>query len=194
MSKKIMIVCGSPRGKGNTISLAIWAAEAARAEGATVEIVDAASLDYKTNGCLACMGCQASERYACVVADEATDIIERIPDFDVLVLASPVFFMGLSAQIKLLLDRMFSLFKFDGDTFHTAPGFDKIEMAHIVVAGGDASGGLQLVDQNVQAIAGFLGKKSTGLLVHTAPQDPDEIADDADLRARAEAFGRQLAR
>ena len=51
MSKKIMIICGSPRKKGNTMTLVNWVKSGAEEAGAKVELVDAAHLKYKTNGC-----------------------------------------------------------------------------------------------------------------------------------------------
>ena len=141
MAKKIMIVTGSPRSNGNTNTLAGWIAEAARGEGAEVEVVNAASLDYKVNGCIACMGCQALPEYECVVHDAAVPILARMPKADVLVFATPVYFFGISAQLKLLMDRMFSLVKLKPEENKLEHAMGGKTLALVASGGGDVGSG-----------------------------------------------------
>jgi len=54
MSKKILILCGSPKKDGNTAALVDWFSEGARLKGADVEIVRTAFLKYKSPGCTSC--------------------------------------------------------------------------------------------------------------------------------------------
>jgi multimeric flavodoxin WrbA len=195
LSKKVMILNGSPKERGNTMTLVGWVAEAAREAGAHVEIVDTARLACKVPGCMACMGCRASGEYRCVVDDEAGDVIARIPSQDVVVLATPVYFMGFSAQIKRVVDRMFSLFKYDEEKRRTfAPGLTETSFALIATAGGGEDDGLDLVLRNAQAIAEFAGQGVRSLLVPFADSEHGVVADNAELRERAEDFGRDLAR
>jgi len=119
--KKMMILCGSPREKGNTVTVVRWVAAAAREGGADVEIVVADKLTYKAYGCTGCMSCQNSDTFRCVIGDDASEVIARIPEQDVLVFATPVYFMGFSAQLKLVIDRMFSLFKIHPESIDYAP-------------------------------------------------------------------------
>lgn len=192
MSKKMMIVTGSPRKGGNTAKLASWVAEGAKEAGAEVEIIDAAHLKYKTNGCTACMGCQQSEEFKCIIKDEASDIIARIPEQNVLILASPVYFMGFSAQIKLFLDRMFSLFKISSADNEYKHCLQNTDMALIAVAGGDEGSGLNLIKANMDAIAGFMGKKAECFTLPFAPEDPGELDSNLELKDKAYAFGAEL--
>lgn len=192
MSKKIMIVCGSPRKHGNTNRVVGWAADAARQAGAQVEIVDAARLDYKTNGCTACMSCQKSEDYGCVIDDEAKPIIARMPEADALVLATPIYWMGPSAQLKLLLDRMFSLFKLA--TFPPRCGLkDDVALAVIATGGGSMEEGLSLVENTFKATADYFKMPFESLLLPQAPQNPEDIESNADLKEQAAALGKKLA-
>ena len=146
MGKKILIVTGSPRKQGNTNTIAGWVADAAREAGAEVRLVNAATLKYKTGGCMACMGCQESEEYRCVIKDEASDIIASIPEYDVLVLASPVYFFSVTAQIKPFIDRMYCLTKFSDTSIQTA--LDHTEFGLIADGAGDMGSGLDLVEKN----------------------------------------------
>ncbi|MDD5132796.1 MAG: flavodoxin family protein, partial [bacterium] len=121
MPNKILVISGSPVKNGNTAILIDWFAAGARAKGAQVEIIKAAFLKYKTNGCLSCRRCQKIAAYECVVNDDAKLVLAKMNDADVIVMATPLYFYGPSAQLKLVMDRMFSLFKWDNknDTMTT---------------------------------------------------------------------------
>ncbi len=191
--KKILFLCGSPRAKGNTATVVNWAAEGARQAGATVEVADASRLNYAVKGCVACMRCQNSPHFGCTIDDDASRLLLRVPEQDVFVLATPVYFMGFSAQLKLVIDRMFSLIKIKMAENRIEHALSRTDLALIATAGGDEGSGLHLVKQNLEQIAGFLGKTPRILSVPLAPQDSADTAARTDLRDRALAFGRQLA-
>ena len=191
MSKKIMLLCGSPRKRGNTNRVAAWVAQAAREQGADVEIVDAASLNYKSLGCTACMKCQKLEEFRCVIDDEATPILARMPEADAVVLATPVYFHGPTAQLKLLIDRMYSLVKFTGPAPVTA--FKNTAFALIATGGGPMDDGLASLEQAFGSIAASLQFPFESLLVPLAPANPEDIEGNAELKEKAAALGRKLA-
>lgn len=192
MAKKVLVLTGSPRKKGNTNTMAQWFVEGAKEAGATVDLVDVAQLKGKFNGCISCMGCQKSEKYECAVEDEIKPVLARIPDMDVVVFATPVYFFGSSAQIKLLVDRMYSLIKFDPAKGGYNHNLGKVRFALIATAGGDINPGLSLVEQTFKTIAGFVGKEMDSLLVPFASPYSDDLKQDASLREKATAFGREL--
>jgi multimeric flavodoxin WrbA len=195
VGKKILILNGSPNENGRTMTLVRWVADAAREAGAHVEIVDTARLECKVPGCIACMGCRESDEYRCVFDDDARDVIARIPSQDVVAFATPVYFMGFPAQIKRVIDRMFSLFKYDDDRGRTyAPGLRETAFALIATAGGDEDDGLGLVLENAEAIASFMGSGLRRLLVPNARSERGVNAGNAELKERARDFGRDLAR
>lgn len=94
---------GSPRKKGNTDTfLSAFLDKAARA-GAAVKSIQAA-----TAGIVPCKGCGYCEKKGtCVIADDpmAREIFGLIRQADLVVAASPVYFYGISAQLKVLIDR-----------------------------------------------------------------------------------------
>lgn len=194
MSKKIMILCSSPRKDGNTNTVAAWVAQAATEAGAQVETVDVAHLNHKVNGCVACMGCQKSEEYECVVKDDAQPILARIPDFDTLVFATPIYFAGMNAQLKLIADRMFSLVKFNmetGEIRHKRPGQS---LALIATAGGGMDdSGLRFTDDTCKGVAEFQDAQYASLLVPSAPFETGKMAENAEIKTKAISFGKQLA-
>ena len=113
MVKSVLILSGSPKKDGNTAILVDWFAEGARSKGAEVEIVHIGAPRFKASGCMACRACQSSKKYECVIPDDATPLLARMPDKDVIVMASPLYFYGASAQLKAVFDRFFSLYKWD---------------------------------------------------------------------------------
>lgn len=193
MAKKIMIICGSARKNGNTWTAANWAATGAREDGAEVEVVDASQLTIKKSGCLHCLGCQKSEEYRCVVGDDASSVVARMLEQDVVVFATPVYFGGFSSQIKQVIDRMYCLIKVLGGDYSVAPELKDVSLALIATAGGDENYGLSMVSSHMKGIAAGLGKGTVELLIPFSPAESGEMAVNTDVKLKAEAFGRDLA-
>ena len=101
MSKKILILSGSPRKGGNSDYLCDRFAQGARDAGHDVEkiFVSAKKIGY----CRACYACR--ETHKCIIRDDMPEILDKMIDADILVLASPVYFYSINAQIKTVLDR-----------------------------------------------------------------------------------------
>jgi multimeric flavodoxin WrbA len=97
----VLGIYGSPRKGGNTDQLLDKVLEGARSSGALIKKVYAR--DIKACGCLECGGCDKTG--ACVVKDGMQDIYPLMEEADAVVLASPVFFYGLTAQVKVVVDR-----------------------------------------------------------------------------------------
>lgn len=115
MVKNILIINGSPKRDGNTAALVEWFADGARSEDAQVEIVQAASLKLKAAGCTSCRACQTIKEYRCVIDDDAAPVLAKMVGADAIVMASPLYFFAASAQLKAVVDRMFSLYKWDNE-------------------------------------------------------------------------------
>ena len=109
---KILIISGSPRKGGNTELLAEAFAKGA-AKHHQVETVSVR--DYLVNPCLGCNACFRSEANTCAQKDDMTIIYEKMSQADMLVIASPVYFYGISAQMKAVIDRFHNPIR---DTFH----------------------------------------------------------------------------
>ena len=100
---KILGINGSPRGsKSQTLILVKAVLEGAKASGADVELVDVCKLriDY----CNACDVCYAKGK--CIHEDDFEGLYRKMLDSDGLILASPVYFRSVTAQLKTLIDRM----------------------------------------------------------------------------------------
>ena len=103
MSKmNILILSGSPRKGGNT-DLLVEAFVEGTSEQHHVEIVSVR--DYKVSPCLGCNACSMSKDNTCAQKDDMPLIYEKMAHANMLVIASPLYFYGLSAQLKAVIDR-----------------------------------------------------------------------------------------
>lgn len=102
MAKKVLILSASPRKGGNTDTLCDRFAEGAREAGNEVEKLRLG--DFRIGYCTGC-GCCSELGKPCPQRDDAAQLLERMIAADVLVLATPVYFYTMSAQLKTLIDR-----------------------------------------------------------------------------------------
>ena len=108
----ILILSGSPRKGGNT-ELLVEAFVKGASQKHHVEVVSVH--DYKVNPCMGCNACFKSESNACIQKDDMSLIYDKMAVADMLVIASPVYFYGLSAQLKAVIDRFHNPVR---DTYH----------------------------------------------------------------------------
>ncbi|MBO4312543.1 MAG: flavodoxin family protein [Desulfovibrionaceae bacterium] len=100
---RILVLAGSPRVNGNTDRLV-----ASFAEGAGKNhVVEIASVhDYAVSPCIGCNSCFSREGNECFQHDDMSVIYAKLREADTLIIASPVYFYGLSAQLKAVIDRL----------------------------------------------------------------------------------------
>lgn len=106
---KIVGIMGSPRKQGNTAFLLNKVMEGAKAAGAETVVFQPNQMNIR--GCQACELCKTKGR--CVIIDDMQEIYRAIDEADVVVLASPVYMWGMSAQLKLVVDRLYAYFNAD---------------------------------------------------------------------------------
>lgn len=105
MSKKIVVITGSPRKSGNSFAMTDAFIKAAEAKGHTVTRFDAAMKNV--GGCHACETCFKTGK-ACSFDDDFNTIAPAILEADVVVYSTPVYWYSIPAQIKGLMDRIYS--------------------------------------------------------------------------------------
>ena len=166
MPKKILIISGSPKKNGNTAALISWFAKGAKSKGADVSIVHAAFLKFKTNVCTGCRKCQALKEYKCVINDGATKVLAGMQGADVIVMATPLHYYSVSAQLKQIIDRMFCLYKWDNnvDTFESPLNGKKL----VLLASAYEDIGLDALEKPFKLTADYTGMKFRSLLVPDA--------------------------
>lgn len=101
MSKKVLILSGSPRKYGNSDMLCEQFAKGASENGSPVEKIYVQ--DLKIGGCRACYACRNS--HVCVQKDDMESLLGKMIEADVIVLATPVYFYSMDGQMKTMIDR-----------------------------------------------------------------------------------------
>jgi multimeric flavodoxin WrbA len=101
MEIKVLGISGSPHRHGNTETLLDRFLEGAHASGGSVEKVVLKTLQYSP-----CRGCNACHKTGeCIVHDDAVILYEKILGSDCLAVASPIYTMGITAELKGFIDR-----------------------------------------------------------------------------------------
>ena len=105
MSKKIVVITGSPRKNGNSFAMTDAFIKASEEKGYTVTRFDAAMKNV--GGCHACETCFKSGK-ACSFDDDFNTISNDILEADAVVFTMPVYWYSIPAQIKGVIDKLFS--------------------------------------------------------------------------------------
>ena len=180
MSKKILIITASPRARSNSDVMAAAFARGAQDAGNVVETVSLKGKDIRyCKGCLACM-----KTGRCTIQDDDTQtIVAKMRDAEVLVFASPVYYFGVTAQLKALLDRCNPIFKRD-------VAFRDIYL--LTSAAGDEPEAEEKMVANLQGwVDCFPPAKIVGSLLINNIKDPGAVQDHPDL-AKAYEMGRAI--
>ncbi len=190
MTKKILVLSGSPKKDGNTATLVNWFTEGARSKNAQVEVVHTAFLKYKTAGCTSCRACQKLKEYECVIDDEAKPVLAKMVEVDVIVICTPLYFFAASAQLKSVFDRTFSLYKWDNKagTMETPLNGNML----VLIASAFENVGLDALEKPFALTADYTGMKFESLLVPNAGVSGD-IKNKLDIRLKAIALGKKVA-
>lgn len=101
MSKKVLILSGSPRKGGNSDLLCDEFMRGAKEAGHQVEKLRVQ--EKKVACCIACYACRNTG--VCAIKDDMAEIMQKMIECDVMVLASPVYFYSVDAQLKAVIDR-----------------------------------------------------------------------------------------
>jgi multimeric flavodoxin WrbA len=98
----IVGVSGSPRVGGNTDMILQEALAAAKEEGADVKLIRIS--DYNLKPCDACRTCYSTKK--CVIDDDGEKVYQELLEADGIILGSPSYFQGVTAQMKIFIDRI----------------------------------------------------------------------------------------
>ena len=177
----VLILVGSMREHGNTQALAKSFAEGA-AENNNVEIVSVA--DYKVGPCTGCNHCYTSKDNRCCQNDDMDAIYEKLGRTDVLVIASPVYFYGISAELKAIVDRLHTPLR---NTFHIK------RLGLFLVAATDLPDLFDPIVLQYEMILRFFHLESIGIVLVGGVKDEGDIQD-SDALTKAKELGRSIRR
>lgn len=192
MSKKIVYIHGSPRKNGNTAAISTIAIQAALKKDAEVTEIDATQLEFHVPGCLSCNKCHQFDEFACVIGDQLAATVASLRDYDVIVLATPTYWMSYPAQVKMLIDRLGSLMKFTESGEIRTPLAGK-ELALLATGNGALKNNLCLLEQQWRNVADMLSCGFASCLIANAPAETGALINDPSVLNKAKKFGRLLA-
>ncbi|MFC1896262.1 flavodoxin family protein [Thermodesulfobacteriota bacterium] len=185
-AKKVVVLLGSPRKKGNSAILAERIIRGAESAGAHVETFHLNSMNISP--CQSCYACQKKDSQGCAVDDDMQRIYPRLLEADAWVIASPVYWFNMSAQTKIFMDRCFALMAYGSDAFR--------KRIAIAMSYGDTdpftSGCINAL-RTFQDSFRYAGAKIVGM-VYGSALDAGQIESDRGALERAEKLGRKLVR
>jgi multimeric flavodoxin WrbA len=104
---KILILNGSPRPNGNTKQMIDALCEGLKKAGHEWDVVNVARMNI--HGCLACEYCHGKGAGSCVQKDDMQNVYELLKTAEMLVLAAPIYYHGMSGQMKCCIDRFYAV-------------------------------------------------------------------------------------
>ena len=179
MSKNIVILSGSPRLNGNTDILAAAFAEGAESAGKKVTLFRVA--DMHIAGCRNCNHC-FDGKGVCEQKDDAQIILDALKEADAYVLASPIYFFSLSAQIRLAIDRTYALLSVE---------MPAQKSALLITCSADTLSTANGVVTSYQYMCSHSGRVDAGVIIATGLHEPGEIKSRPELK-EAMALGRDI--
>jgi multimeric flavodoxin WrbA len=182
---KVIGIVGSPRKNGNTNALVQQVLEGAAEAGAETKNFILNEMNYR--GCQACNYCKVHEK--CKLEDDLAELFEEITAADGIVFGAPVYFAQFSGQMRLFLDRCYSLV--NADYSSRIPAGKK---AVIVGAQGvpDPAEYKGVYEEFGGEISRFMGMEVKGTLVSAGYQAPGEVKNNTELMAKAKDTGLNL--
>jgi multimeric flavodoxin WrbA len=181
---KVIAFNGSPRKKGNTNAALEIVLEELKKEGIKVELIQMGSADVR--GCTACGACGKNKDERCVIDDEVNGWIQKIKKADGIIIGSPTYFGGLSAQTKAFIDRVGYVSRGNGNLLRRKVG--------AAVAVNRRAGSLNTFDEinRLFLIGEMLVVGSTYWNVVSA-QKPGDTLNDAEGVATMQNLGKNMA-
>ena len=159
---KVLAVSASPRKGGNSDVLCDQLLKGASESGNEVEKINLSGL--KISPCVACYGCRKSGR--CVKKDDMERILDELIHADTIILATPVYFYSMDAQMKIMIDRCLPRYQEikDKDFYYIITAADPEHSA---------------ADETIAGLRGYLrclpGAKEKGIIYGTGTWDKGDV-------------------
>ena len=184
-AKKVLVLLGSPRRKGNSAILAGKIVEGAKAARVGIDTVFLHGL--KILPCKACYACQKPKSKGCSIDDDMQPLYRKMLEADAWVIASPVYWFTMSAQMKLWMDRCLAFGAYAKDPFEGK------RIAVAITYGGEDpfDSGCVNALRTFQDAYNYVGAKMVGMVYGSAMEAGDIKANKALLK-EAKALGTKL--
>lgn len=189
---QVACVLGSPRPGSNSSAIAQRFCDRATVLGATVQTFALNKLTYR--GCQACMVCK-TKLDRCVLDDDLKAVLESIRSADIVVLASPVYYGDVSAQLKALIDRSYSYLVPDYITREDRSRLPKgKKLVMILTQGNPDESMFRDIYPKYSSFFGWEGIEESYLIRGCGLQAQGEVSERPELLAEADDLAGKLCR
>lgn len=172
LNMKITVLNGSPRTQ-NTAAMVDAFAEGAREAGHEVDVLQVGTMSIA--GCKACEYCHTKGEGQCIQKDDMDKVIPSYKECDMIVFASPVYYLGMSAQIEAAIQRVYCLGK-----------LPKATKAALILSSGSPNVYAGPIGQ-YKGIAAFMGLEDMGVITAAGDENGTE-AKLAEIRELAKGL------
>jgi len=179
---KVLGVVGSPRKGGNTDILVERVLSGAQKEGNTTNKIFLNDLNIKP--CQACMACKKTGK--CAIDDDMQKVYAQVLESDCLVLGTPIYWLGATAQMKTFIDRWYALLDTDYKT--KLKGKSAVIIA---VCGAPETSMADFAIQAFEKIFGFIGIEPKGKITVSA-REKAEVLNNKSVLEEAFSLGAML--
>ena len=159
---KVLAISASPRKSGNSDVLCDQFLKGAAEAGNEVKKIALGQMNISP--CVACYGC--SKSHQCVKKDDMAQVLQELIDADVIVLATPVYFYSMDAQMKIMIDRCLPRYReiINKDFYYIITAADPEHSA---------------ADETIAGLRGYLrclpGAKEQGIIYGTGTWDKGDV-------------------
>ena len=150
---RILVIESSPHKNGSSNLLADHFISGAREAGHTVTVFDAARA--KLHPCMGCEVCGMSG--PCCQEDDMAELKEQILQSDMVVFVTPLYYFGMSAQLKTVIDRFYS--------FNGQLSAKDLKTALIVAAWDNRDWTMQDISSHYQTLCKYLNFEDQGMIL-----------------------------
>ncbi len=176
---KIVVIEGSPHKKGSTNLLAEQFMQGAKEAGHTIEVLDAAHMDIHP-----CMGCEHCGMDGnCAWQDDVWQIRDTLLSADMAVFVTPVYYFGMSAQLKMVIDRFYS--------YTIKLSCKKLKTALIAAAWDSDEDVMPCLKAHYQKLCRYMNFQDQGMILATGCGTP-AVTKHSEYMKKAYALGKHL--
>lgn len=181
---RVVALLASPRKEGNTALLMQHVLKKAESLGAQTQVFYLNGLNIR--GCQSCFACKADVN--CAVKDDAGKVLDAIKEADSLVFATPVYMWDMTAQLKNLVDRLFSFMNPD---FSSKLNPGKKVLWAITQGQPDETMFLSTFEKHGKMLQ-MIGFKESKVLIAGGLHNPGEVLSQVKTLNKAEELGAWL--
>ena len=183
---RVFTALGSARKEGSTAKVLGWIESELRALGHEVDRADL--YDFNIKACTGCNTCKLDmDAPGCIIEDDCDGLLQRLLEADAIVLASPLYFWGFTAQAKAFVDRSYALGKMSKEKPSLAMGR---RISFLITGIGPVAGNIELLAATFPMFIGKHGMSNPANLFVPGCFDPAEIP--ASVQDEAKQVAQQL--